>query len=104
MPPWVVIALSWRWMFEGDTFTGARQLHLLNFPACPWLVEDSSCNLLAGLQPAARRLLILLSQIWGFDPRHVSGTMRHETPRPTIDPPAPSWWFPSIQMAKITGG
>jgi len=74
MPPWVVIALSWRWMFEGDTFTGARQLHLLNFPACPWLVEDSSCNLLAGLQPAARRLLILLSQIWGFDPRHVSGT------------------------------
>lgn len=61
-------------MFEGDTFTGARQLHLLNFPACPWLVEDSSCNLLAGLQPATRRLLILFSQIRDFDLRHMPGS------------------------------
>lgn len=65
----VVIALSWRWLVGGDDFPGARQLGLLNFPGCPWLVEDGSYNFLAGLKPAARRLLTLCSKTWGPSPQ-----------------------------------
>jgi len=37
---------------EGDAFTGARQLGLLNFSGRPWLVEDSVCDVPAGLKPS----------------------------------------------------
>lgn len=52
IPSWVVTALSRRWMSGGDAFTHAHQLHLLNFSACPWLVEDGSCNLVRSQQRA----------------------------------------------------
>lgn len=53
-------------VWKGRCFHWCMSAGLLNFSCCPCLLEDGSCNFLAGSKPAACRLLTLLSRHGAF--------------------------------------